>query len=212
MKNHYQQTRFLLGAPDIQRAPPDTGAEVAFAGRSNSGKSSALNTITGQRSLARTSKAPGRTREINFFLVDDQLRLVDLPGYGYAKVSQAIKQQWQRNIARYLENRRSLCGVILLMDVRHPLKEVDRQLLGWCHAADLDTHILLTKSDKLKRGPAKNALLEVRRQLASLHPGASVQLFSSHTRAGCDEVHQVLDGWFGLDRASPSSSPAPKSR
>jgi len=208
MKNHYQQTLFLLGAPDIHRAPPDIGAEVAFAGRSNSGKSSALNTITGQRSLARTSKAPGRTREINFFLVEDQIRLVDLPGYGYAKVSHAIKQQWQRNIARYLESRRSLCGVILLMDVRHPLKEVDRQLLDWCRAAGLSTHILLTKADKLKRGPAKTALLEVRRQLSGLHPDATVQLFSSHTRAGCDEVQHVLDRWLDFSEATQPHNPA----
>lgn len=207
MNNHYQQTTFLLGAPDPQRAPPDVGAEVAFAGRSNSGKSSALNTITGQRSLARTSKAPGRTREINFFEVADQLRLVDLPGYGYAKVSQTIKQQWQRNIARYLESRRSLCGVVLLMDVRHPLKEIDRQLLGWCQSAELGTHILLTKADKLKRGPAKTTLLEVRRQLTGLHSGASVQLFSSHTRAGCDEVQAVLDRWLGIGQAPQAGNP-----
>ncbi|MGB5306992.1 MAG: ribosome biogenesis GTP-binding protein YihA/YsxC [Gammaproteobacteria bacterium] len=210
MNNHYQQTRFILGAPDVQRAPSDIGAEVAFAGRSNSGKSSALNIITGQRSLARTSKAPGRTREINFFLVRDQLRLVDLPGYGYAKVAQTMKQQWQRNIARYLESRRSLCGVILLMDVRHPLKEIDRQLLSWCQAASLDTHILLTKADKLKRGPAKTTLLEVRRQLSGLHPDATVQLFSAHTRAGCDEVQQVLDRWLGIDPDPQPGNPAPE--
>ena len=199
MANHYPQTRFLLGAPDSRRAPPDTGAEVAFAGRSNAGKSSALNVITGQRSLARTSKAPGRTREINFFVVRDDLRLVDLPGYGYAKVSRSVKEQWQHNITRYLETRRSLCGVILLMDVRHPLKEYDRQVLGWCHAAGLQTHVLLTKSDKLKRGPAKATLLQVRKQLATLHPDATVQLFSALTHAGEEEVQQRLDMWLGLD-------------
>ena len=198
MSNHYQQTRFLLGTPDNRRTPPDTGAEVAFAGRSNAGKSSALNVITGQRSLARTSKAPGRTREINFFVVRDELRLVDLPGYGYAKVSRSVKNQWQHNISRYLETRRSLCGVILLMDVRHPLTEFDQQVLGWCHAAGLRTHVLLTKADKLKRGPAKSALLQVRKQLADLHPDATVQLFSAHTRAGRDEVQLILDAWLGL--------------
>ena len=198
MPSNYQQTRFLLGTPDTGRAPPDTGAEVAFAGRSNAGKSSALNVITEQRSLARTSKAPGRTREINFFVVRDALRLVDLPGYGYAKVARSIKDQWQRNISHYLETRRSLCGVILLMDVRHPLKEFDRQVLGWCHAAGLQTHVLLTKSDKLKRGPAKSTLLQVRKQLAALHPEATVQLFSAHTRAGREQVQLVLDTWLGL--------------
>jgi GTP-binding protein len=207
MSNHYQHTRFLLGSPDSRRAPPDTGAEVAFAGRSNAGKSSALNVITGQRSLARTSKAPGRTREINFFAVQDNLRLVDLPGYGYAKVSRSVKDQWQRNISRYLETRQSLCGVILLMDVRHPLKAFDQQVLGWCHAAGLQTHVLLTKSDKLKRGPAKASLLQVRKQLAALHPDATVQLFSAHTRAGCDEVRHILDAWLGL-AAEAASMPS----
>jgi GTP-binding protein len=193
MTNHYQQTRFLLGTPDTRRAPPDTGAEVAFAGRSNAGK--------------RTSKAPGRTREINFFVVQDNLRLVDLPGYGYAKVSRSVKEQWQRSIARYLETRRSLCGVILLMDVRHPLKEFDQQVLGWCHAAGLQTHVLLTKSDKLKRGPAKSALLQVRQRLAALHPDATVQLFSAHTRAGREQIQHVLDAWLGLAGDAHSTAP-----
>jgi len=198
MSNPYQQTSFILGTPDSRRAPPDTGVEVAFAGRSNAGKSSALNVLTGQRALARISKAPGRTREINFFLVREDIRLVDLPGYGYAKVSKAMKGQWQRNIARYLETRQSLGGVILLMDVRQALKETDQQVLGWCHAAGLLTHVLLTKSDKLKRGPAKASLFQVRKTLQQLHPEASVQLFSAHTREGADELQQVLDSWLGL--------------
>jgi GTP-binding protein len=198
MGNPYQQTHFILGTPDSRGAPPDSGAEVAFAGRSNAGKSSALNVITGQRSLARISKAPGRTREINFFQVSADRRLVDLPGYGYAKVSKSLKGGWQKNIARYLETRESLCGVILLMDVRHPLKEHDRQVLAWCHAAGLPTHVLLTKSDKLKRGPASASLLKTRKQLASLHPEATIQLFSAHTRSGTDAVRQVLDNWLGL--------------
>ena len=198
MNNPYQQTRFILGTPDARRAPPDEGVEVAFAGRSNAGKSSALNVLTGQRALARISKAPGRTREINFFEVQEGIRLVDLPGYGYAKVSRAVKQQWQRNISTYLETRQSLGGVIVLMDVRHPLKEIDQQILGWCHAADLLTHILLTKSDKLKRGPAKAALLQTRKALQALHPEATVQLFSAHTRDGAEELQRVLDEWLGL--------------
>lgn len=198
MNNHYQQTYFILGTPDARRAPPDTGIEIAFAGRSNAGKSSALNVITGQRALARISKAPGRTREINFFGVNDDLRLVDLPGYGYAKVSRSVKEQWQQNISRYLETRESLRGVILLMDVRHPLKDIDVQVLEWCRAAGLSTHVLLTKSDKLKRGPAKNTLLEVRKQLATLHPDASVQLFSSLNRDGVEQVQAVLDDWLGI--------------
>ena len=198
MNNPYQQTRFILGTPDARRAPPDEGVEVAIAGRSNAGKSSALNVLTGQRALARISKAPGRTREINFFEVQAGIRLVDLPGYGYAKVSRSMKQQWQRNISSYLETRQSLGGVIVLMDVRHPLKEIDQQILGWCHAADLLTHVLLTKSDKLKRGPAKTALLQTRKALQSLHPEATVQLFSAHTRDGAEELQRVLDEWLGL--------------
>lgn len=198
MNNPYQQTRFILGTPDARRAPPDEGVEVAFAGRSNAGKSSALNVLTGQRALARISKAPGRTREINFFEVQDGIRLVDLPGYGYAKVSRSMKQQWQRNISTYLETRQSLGGVIVLMDVRHPLKEIDQQILGWCHAANLLTHVLLTKSDKLKRGPAKAALLQTRKALQSLHPEATLQLFSAHTRDGAEELQRVLDEWLGL--------------
>lgn len=198
MNNPYQQTRFILGTPDARRAPADEGVEVAFAGRSNAGKSSALNVLTGQRALARISKAPGRTREINFFEVQDGIRLVDLPGYGYAKVSRSMKQQWQRNISTYLETRQSLGGVIVLMDVRHPLKEIDQQILGWCHAANLLTHVLLTKSDKLKRGPAKAALLQTRKALQSLHPEATLQLFSAHTRDGAEELQRVLDEWLGL--------------
>lgn len=198
MNNHYQQTRFLLGTPDTRHAPSDTGVEIALAGRSNAGKSSALNVITGQRSLARISKAPGRTREINFFVVSDDRRLVDLPGYGYARVAHTIRDQWQQNIAHYLETRESLGGMIVLMDVRHPLRDADRQVLAWCYQAGLATHVLLTKSDKLKRGPAKTILLTVRRDLAAVHPAASVQLFSALNRDGLDEVHAVLDDWLGL--------------
>jgi len=198
MKNLYQQTSFIMGTPDSRRVPPDEGIEVAFAGRSNAGKSSALNVLTEQKSLARISKAPGRTREINFFAVRDGIRLVDLPGYGYAKVSKSMKGQWQRNIARYLETRESLCGVVLLMDVRHPLKEFDQQILRWCYSAELRTHVLLTKADKLKRGPAQAALLQTRKALETLHPEASIQLFSAHTRAGNEELQQVLNHWLGL--------------
>jgi GTP-binding protein len=198
MKNLYQQTTFIMGTPDSRRVPADEGIEVAFAGRSNAGKSSALNVLTGQKSLARISKAPGRTREINFFAVREGLRLVDLPGYGYAKVSKSMKGQWQRNIARYLETRQSLSGVVLLMDVRHPLKEFDQQVLSWCYSAELQTHVLLTKADKLKRGPAQAALLQTRKALEKLHPEASSQLFSAHTRAGNEQLQQVMNHWLGL--------------
>jgi len=198
MKNHFQHTRFILGTRDTRQAPADVGAEVAFAGRSNAGKSSALNVITGQRSLARISKAPGRTREINYFLIRDKLRLVDLPGYGYAKVSREMQQQWQQQIAYYLENRRSLCGLLLLMDIRHPLRPVDELVLRWCHAANLPTHVLLTKTDKLKRGPAGTALQQVRTRVQVLHSKSSIQLFSALTREGTETTRNVLENWLGF--------------
>jgi GTP-binding protein len=196
MKNRYQHTRFHLGTPDPRQAPADIGMEVAFAGRSNAGKSSALNVITNRKALARTGKAPGRTQQINFFIVDDQRRLVDLPGYGYAKVARDIKARWQRGIAQYLETRRSLKGVILLMDIRHPLKEFDRQVLAWCYSAGLASHVLLTKADKLKRARAMAEVLEVRRNLAAVHPLATVQLFSALTPAGAAEARAILDQWL----------------
>ncbi|MEN8106707.1 MAG: ribosome biogenesis GTP-binding protein YihA/YsxC [Pseudomonadota bacterium] len=196
MSKLYQQARFLMSVPEPRQAPADEGLEVAFAGRSNAGKSSALNVITRQSSLARTSKAPGRTRQIVFFSLDDTRRLVDLPGYGYARVSKKMQVEWRRHISRYLETRRSLVGVILLMDIRHPMKEFDRQVLGWCHVAGLPAHVLLTKADKLKRGPARATLLSVRKAMAEIHPDASVQLFSALKKDGTEEAHAVLDQWF----------------
>lgn len=203
MTNHYQQTRFLLGTPDMRGAPADTGVEVAFAGRSNAGKSSALNIITGQRALARISKAPGRTREINFFGITEGRRLVDLPGYGYARVSRTVQKQWQQNIARYLETRQSLCGLFLLMDIRHPMKDFDQLVLRWCREAGLPVHILLTKADKLKRGAASATLLQVRRRLLVIHPDSSLQRFSSLTREGAETARATLDAWLGIAAEYP---------
>jgi GTP-binding protein len=203
IRNHYQRTSFQLGAPNTRQAPPDIGMEVAFAGRSNSGKSSALNVIVNQKALARTGKTPGRTQHINFFRVDDHRRLVDLPGYGYARVPKEVKARWERAIEQYLETRQSLRGVILLMDIRHPLKDFDQQVLAWCRSADLSLHVLLTKADKLKRGPAGAVLLEVRRQLADLHPAATVQLFSALTPAGTDEAREILDQWLDFPPDDP---------
>ncbi|WJW75463.1 ribosome biogenesis GTP-binding protein YihA/YsxC [Thiohalobacter sp. IOR34] len=198
MINHFARARFLTSAPTLSQAPPDEGREAAFAGRSNAGKSSALNAISGQRALARTSKTPGRTRLINFFQVTGEARLVDLPGYGYAKVSQKVKAEWQRHLAEYLERRRSLAGLILLMDIRHPLTEADLQMLGWAQAAGLPVHILLTKADKLKRGPAQAALLGVRKALREAGIEASVQLFSALKKTGLDEVRALLSDWLEL--------------
>ncbi len=202
-KSLYPQARFLISAAQLTQLPPDEGFEVAFAGRSNAGKSSALNRITRQKSLARTSKTPGRTQLINFFTLDDERRLVDLPGYGYAKVAEAIKRRWQETMENYLASRQSLQGLILLMDVRHPLRDVDQQLLSWCWHVGMPVHVLLTKADKLKRGPAQATLLKVRDELARQAPAGStsVQLFSALKGSGIDEVQERLDHWLRLAAA-----------
>jgi GTP-binding protein len=194
----YHQAKFLVSAAKLSQCPVDTGMEVAFAGRSNAGKSSALNALCQQKSLARTSKTPGRTQLLNFFSIDEQRRLVDLPGYGFAKVSEQVKQQWQKAMADYLENRQSLNGVILLVDVRHPMKDFDRQMLEWSNHIVLPVHILLTKADKLKRGAAAKSLQQVRNEIGQIGSRASVQLFSALNRQGIDEAHEVLDGWLQL--------------
>lgn len=195
---YYRKARFLISAARLDQAPPDTGYEVAFAGRSNAGKSSAINALCDQRSLARTSKTPGRTQLLNFFELDDDRRLVDLPGYGYAKVAEHIKRDWQGNLSAYLEQRRCLRGLVLMMDIRHPLKEIDRQLLDWSQQIGLPIHILLTKADKLKRGAASNSLQTVRRQLPNQSSLYSAQLFSSLKRDGLDSAYDKLDEWFEL--------------
>ena len=196
MKIQFQRASFLTSVPKTHLAPDDSGAEVAFAGRSNAGKSSALNSITAQRSLARTSKTPGRTQQINFFDLGDNRRLVDLPGYGFAKVPKAMKEQWQRDLGEYLRVRESLRGLILLMDCRHPLTENDRGMLAWSAEADLPVHVLLTKADKLKPGVRNSVLSNVQEQLADLHPEASVQLFSALKKFGVDEARQQLTDWL----------------
>lgn len=198
----YRQAAFLTSAAKLSQAPADEGYEVAFAGRSNAGKSSAINTLCGQKALARTSKTPGRTQLLNFFALDGQRRIVDLPGYGYAKVSEGIKRDWQGTLADYLERRECLHGLILMMDIRHPLKDYDRQMLDWARHISLPVHVLLTKSDKLKKGPASSTLLKVRAELSRLGPGFSVQTFSALKRSGVDQAHAKLDSWFGLPSAA----------
>ncbi|PIQ43314.1 MAG: YihA family ribosome biogenesis GTP-binding protein [Gammaproteobacteria bacterium CG11_big_fil_rev_8_21_14_0_20_46_22] len=198
MRIAFQKAHFLLSVASVKQLPPDTGAEIAFAGRSNAGKSSALNTLTQQKSLARTSKTPGRTQLINFFEIDNDRRLVDLPGYGYAKVPEAQKQKWQALIDAYFRKRESLVGLVLLMDIRHPLKPFDEQVIAWAKSCSLPLHILLTKSDKLKYGAAKKTLDEVKRALPS--ELISVQLFSSLKKTGLDECEQVLSSWMCSNR------------
>lgn len=200
MPNPFNPAQFIKSAARLDQAPPDQGREAAFAGRSNAGKSTALNLITGHKGLARTSKTPGRTQLINFFSVTPDARLVDLPGYGYAKVPPEVKAQWERHLTAYLERRESLAGLILLMDVRHPLTDFDRQMLTWCTQSELPVHVLLTKCDKLKRGAAQNTLLAVRRELAKLHPAATAQLFSALDGTGLEEARDRLAAWLELAR------------
>ena len=198
-RHHYRHAKFILGAHALNQLPPDRGMEVAFAGRSNSGKSSAINKITQQKSLARTSKTPGRTQQINFFQLDEQRFLVDLPGYGYARVSEKTKRHWQNAMARYLNERRALRGVIITMDVRHPLTTYDRQMLEWCCHGRMPTHILLTKADKLGRGAAAKALASVQRSVNEMCMSKSeitVQLFSATQNLGLDNCYATLDRWL----------------
>ncbi|EPC00053.1 GTP-binding protein YsxC [Litchfieldella anticariensis FP35 = DSM 16096] len=198
---NYQTARFLTSAPTLAQCPPDLGCEVAFAGRSNAGKSSAINALTQQKALARTSKTPGRTQLINFFSLagDDACRMVDLPGYGFAKVPEKVKLEWQRHLAEYLRERQSLRGLVLVMDVRHPLTEFDEMMLGWADDKDMPVHILLTKADKLKSGAVKNALQQVRSRLRDWEDLVSVQLFSALKRQGVEEAHERLDDWLLRD-------------
>ncbi len=191
-----QTASFIKSASQVDQCPADQGLEVAFAGRSNAGKSSALNTLTHAR-LARTSKPPGRTQLINFFGLDEQRRLVDLPGYGYAKVPLELKEHWKQHLDAYLTQRGSLAGVVLVMDIRHPLSAFDRMMLDWANVAGLPAHILLSKADKLSFGAAKGVLLKVQSTVRKEFGNrASVQLFSSPKRMGIDEAHAVLERWL----------------
>lgn len=195
----FRQARFLTSAHRIDQLPADDGAEVAFAGRSNAGKSSALNALCDQQGLARTSKTPGRTQLLNVFVVGSEAhRLVDLPGYGYAKVPEAMRLHWRGVIDRYLRERASLRGLVLVMDSRHPLKEFDCDMLAFGAASGRPCHCLLTKADKLSRSEGLRTLAAVRKALAADFPQASAQLFSSTAKSGLDEARAVVAGWLGL--------------
>lgn len=196
--NPYSKAVFIKSAARVNQLPEDIGYEVAFAGRSNAGKSSALNCLTNNKSLARTSKTPGRTQLINLFSLDEHRRLVDLPGYGYAKVALQVKMDWQENLAHYLEVRQSLKGLILLMDVRHPLKDLDQMMVDWALNRELPIHILLTKSDKLSRSDVKNCVSKVRKHYELANHLISAQSFSSLKKEGVDELIVLLNNWFEL--------------
>ena len=192
--NPFRHAQFLTSAAETRQLPADTGAEIAFAGRSNAGKSSALNAICDQTGLARTSKTPGRTQLLNVFALDDGRRLVDLPGYGYAKVPEAMRDRWRKVIDAYLRERESLHGVVLIMDCRHPLKEFDQQMIAFCREIDLACHCLLTKADKLSRGEAARVLAQARKDIAATGSAATAQLFSALGKTGLDEARSILAG------------------
>ncbi|SFN58111.1 cell division checkpoint GTPase YihA [Izhakiella capsodis] len=193
---NYHITRFVTSAPDIRHLPPDTGTEVAFAGRSNAGKSSALNTLTNQKSLARTSKTPGRTQLINLFEVTEGKRLVDLPGYGYAEVPEEMKLKWQRALGEYLEKRACLRGLVVLMDIRHPMKDLDQQMIEWAVDSKIPVLVLLTKADKLASGARKSQLNKVREAALAFMGDVQIEMFSSLKKIGVDQLRVKLDSWF----------------
>ncbi|WP_375752128.1 ribosome biogenesis GTP-binding protein YihA/YsxC [Vibrio sp. HN007] len=196
VKIHYQNTHFITSAPDIRHLPEDEGVEIAFAGRSNAGKSSALNRLTNQRSLAKTSKTPGRTQLINLFKVQDNCHIVDLPGYGFAQVPLEMKKKWQKSLGEYLQKRECLKGLVVLMDIRHPMKDLDQQLIYWAIESDIPVQVLLTKADKLKSGARKATLLKIREASLAFGGDVKVDVFSSLKGIGVDQLRSTLDGWF----------------
>lgn len=198
MAIHYQKAHFLLSVADVKQLPPDTGIEVAIVGRSNAGKSSTLNRITQIKGLARVSKTPGRTQMINIFVLDEERRFADLPGYGYAKVPLAAKLKWQKTVDAYIHDRASLKGLVLVMDIRHPLRDLDLQLLEYCDSRDLPVHIVLNKADKLSKGAVANVLREVKAALTGYRNSVTFQGFSALKGAGIKELHLVLNKWFEL--------------
>ncbi|WP_426687252.1 ribosome biogenesis GTP-binding protein YihA/YsxC [Rhodanobacter ginsengiterrae] len=203
MSNPLQSAQFVLAAHRISQLPADQGAEVAFAGRSNAGKSSALNALTNHKGLARTSKTPGRTQQMVAFSLPTatDVRLIDLPGYGYAKVPLEMREHWKLEIDAYLHQRRSLRGLVLIVDIRHPLKEFDRQMLEFCFATQLPCHLLLTKADKLSRGQATQALAALRKQFAAEGLHATAQIFSSSAGTGVEEARQAVMTLLATPRA-----------
>jgi GTP-binding protein len=216
MPNPLQGAQFLLAAHRLSQLPADEGAEVAFAGRSNAGKSSALNALTNHKGLARTSKTPGRTQQMVAFSLppsrdgvpgEPARRLIDLPGYGYAKVPQDMREHWKQEIDAYLHHRRSLRALVLIVDIRHPLKEFDRLMLQFCADTALPCHVLLTKADKLSRGAASQALATLRKQFAAEGMHASAQVFSSSAGTGVDEAREAVKALLRNPRpASPAKS------
>lgn len=190
-----RDTEFLLGAAGADQFPTDNKVEIAFAGRSNVGKSSAINAIANRRKLARTSKTPGRTQEINFFSLGDHARLVDLPGYGFAQVPLAVKKKWQKTIHQYLAERENLIILVLLMDIRHPLTPLDQQMIEWASKSELPTQVLLTKADKFKQGKINSALLQTEKKLKKIPGNFAVEAFSSLNYLNVEKVREQMSSW-----------------
>ena len=203
----FQHATFYTTVNELHNLPPSDGVEIAFAGRSNAGKSSAINSLANRGRLAFVSKTPGRTQHINFFQLGSGRFLVDLPGYGYAKVPAEIRQHWEHLLSTYLQTRESLHGMVLIMDVRHPLTPLDRRMLTWFASTGKPVHILLTKSDKLSRREAGKILKDVLLFLRETYPQCSVQLFSSMTKEGVDEATALLGTWLGSDKSLRELTP-----
>lgn len=197
--SHYKKATFLLSAADVKQLPPDEGFEVAIVGRSNAGKSSVLNCITQNKKLARVSKTPGRTQQINIFVLDEDRRLMDLPGYGFANAPVREQRKWEETINRYFDNRTCLKGLVLVMDIRHPFKEMDMQMLDFCQHHELPVHVVLNKADKLSKGAAKSVLLDSEPLLSAYGESVSVQTFSALKKTGIKELQSVLDKWYAYE-------------
>ena len=198
---YFTKATFSTSAPDIRHLKNDEGIEVAFAGRSNAGKSSALNALTRQKNLARTSKTPGRTQMINVFELDEERRLIDLPGYGFAQVPLAMKKKWQQSLGEYLQKRKSLKGLVVLMDIRHPFKDLDQELIYWAVDAGIPVLAVLTKSDKLKSGKRKEQLMMAEEAALAFMGDVTVQTFSALSKQGLPELERMIMKWFSLDKS-----------
>lgn len=196
MISRYQTAYFLLSVADVKQLPPDQGIEVAFAGRSNAGKSSVINRLTRRKNLARVSKTPGRTQLLNFFVIDNERRLVDLPGYGFAKAPLYAKKNWQKTVDAYFQKRKCLKGIILIMDIRHPLQDLDWEFLNFCQHYELPVHILLNKADKLSKSAMRKQVDEVKSALTAFSNSVTLQCFSSLKGIGINELYSVLDHWY----------------